>query len=33
MATFLPNGEGGGRWGRMRCPSRSELFENISEVN
>ena len=34
MATFLPNGEGGGgRWGRMRRPSRSEFFENISEVN
>ena len=23
----------GGRWGRMRCPSRSEFFEKLSEVN
>ena len=33
MATFLRAGGGGGRWGRVRCPSRSEFFEKLSEVN
>ena len=37
MATFLRaggrGGGGGGRWGRVRCPSRSEFFEKLSEVN
>ena len=35
MATFLRAGGrgGGGGWGRVRCPSRSEFFEKLSEVN